>query len=105
MTLQDLATCLEPCDVVMVTSSSWWVKGSCPFCWSEASEGDIAFLCTTGSLSSVPMARELCLDYYPMALYHGTARGNAQMAIVLDDGDRQHCLPVLGHEILQRHWR
>ena len=50
------------------------------------------------------MARQLRLEY-PDALYHVTARGNAQQPIFLDDTDRQHFLTLFGREILQQHWR
>lgn len=50
------------------------------------------------------MARQLRLDY-PGALYHVTARGNAQQPIVRDDADRHRFLTLLGQEILQQHWR
>jgi len=50
------------------------------------------------------MARPLRLEF-PGALYHITARGNAQQAIFVDDTDRQHFLQLLGREILQQHWR
>jgi putative transposase len=50
------------------------------------------------------MARPLRLEF-PGALYHVTARGNAQQPIFLDDTDRQHFLRLLGREIQQQHWR
>jgi hypothetical protein len=50
------------------------------------------------------MARPLRLEF-PGALYHITARGNAQQAIFVDDTDRQHFLQLLGREILQQQWR
>lgn len=50
------------------------------------------------------MARPLRLEF-PGALYHVTARGNAQQPIFLDKTDRQHFLHLLGREILQQHWR
>lgn len=50
------------------------------------------------------MARPLRLEF-PGAVYHITARGNAQQPIFLDDTDRQQFLRLLGREILQQHWR
>jgi REP element-mobilizing transposase RayT len=50
------------------------------------------------------MARQLRLDY-PEALYHVTARGNAQQPIFLDDTNRHRFLALLAEEILQQHWR
>lgn len=50
------------------------------------------------------MARPLRLEF-PGALYHITARGNAQQSIFLDDTDRQKFLRLLGREIQQQHWR
>lgn len=50
------------------------------------------------------MARPLRLEF-PGALYHLTARGNAQQPIFLDDTDRQQFLRLLGREIQQQHWR
>lgn len=50
------------------------------------------------------MARPLRLEF-PGALYHLTARGNAQQSIFLDDTDRQQFLRMLGHEVLQQQWR
>jgi len=50
------------------------------------------------------MARPLRLEF-PCALFHLTARGNAQQAIFLDDGDRQHFLRLLGREVQQQQWR
>lgn len=50
------------------------------------------------------MARPLRLEF-PGALYHVTARGNAQQAIFLDDGDRRHFLWLLGREVQQQQWR
>jgi REP element-mobilizing transposase RayT len=50
------------------------------------------------------MARPLRLEF-PGALYHITARGNAQQPIFLDDDDRRQFLRLLGREILQQHWR
>ena len=40
------------------------------------------------------MARPLRLEF-PGALYHITARGNAQQAIFVDDADREHFLRLL----------
>jgi putative transposase len=50
------------------------------------------------------MARQLRLEY-PGALYHLTARGNAQQTIFQDETDRRQFLTLLGQEILQQHWR
>lgn len=50
------------------------------------------------------MARPLRLEFSG-ALYHLTARGNAQQSIFLDDTDRQHFLWLLGREIQQQRWR
>jgi putative transposase len=50
------------------------------------------------------MARPLRLEF-PGALYHVTARGNAQQPIFLDETDRQRFLHLLGQEILQQRWR
>jgi REP element-mobilizing transposase RayT len=50
------------------------------------------------------MARPLRLEF-PGALYHITARGNAQQAIFVDDTDRQQFLQLLGREIRQQQWR
>ncbi len=50
------------------------------------------------------MARPLRLEF-PGALYHITARGNAQQSISLDDADRQRFIRFLGREIQQQHWR
>ncbi len=50
------------------------------------------------------MARPLRLEFSG-ALYHLTARGNAQQPIFLDDTDRQQFLRLLGREIQQQHWR
>lgn len=50
------------------------------------------------------MARPLRLEF-PGALYHITARGNAQQAIFVDDTDRQRFLQLLGREVLQQRWR
>jgi REP element-mobilizing transposase RayT len=50
------------------------------------------------------MARPLRLEF-PGALYHLTARGNAQQSIFLDDTDRQQFLRLLGREIHQQQWR
>jgi REP element-mobilizing transposase RayT len=50
------------------------------------------------------MARPLRLEF-PGALYHVTARGNAQQPIFLDDTDRHHFLRLLGGEIQQQRWR
>ena len=50
------------------------------------------------------MARPLRLEFAG-ALYHLTARGNAQQPIFLDDTDRQHFVRLLSREIQQQHWR
>ena len=50
------------------------------------------------------MARPLRLEF-PGALYHLTARGNAQQPIYLDDADRQRFLRLVAQEIHQQHWR
>ena len=50
------------------------------------------------------MARPLRLEY-PGALYHLTARGNAQADIFRDDVDRELFLDLLGKEIRQQGWR
>ncbi|MDH4081873.1 MAG: transposase [Nitrospira sp.] len=50
------------------------------------------------------MARPLRLEFSG-ALYHLTARGNAQQPIFLDETDRQRFLHLLGREVLQQHWR
>lgn len=50
------------------------------------------------------MARPLRLEF-PGAVYHLTARGNAQQAIYIDDGDRNRFLGLLGREIRQHGWR
>ncbi len=50
------------------------------------------------------MARPLRLEY-PGALYHLTARGNAQQDIYLTDGDRERFLTLLGREVEQQGWR
>lgn len=50
------------------------------------------------------MARPLRLEF-PGALYHITARGNAQQPIYLDDADRQRFLRLVAQEIRQQHWR
>ena len=47
------------------------------------------------------MARPLRLEYEG-ALYHVTARGNAQQPIYLDDTDRKQFLQLLGEEIDQQ---
>jgi len=49
------------------------------------------------------MARPLRLEF-PGAVYHITARGNAQQAIFDDDHDRQRFLHLLGREVLQQNW-
>jgi len=49
------------------------------------------------------MARPLRLEF-PGALYHLTARGNAQQAIFVDDGDRQQFVRLLGREVQQQQW-
>ena len=49
------------------------------------------------------MARPLRLEF-PGAVYHITARGNAQQAIFDDDDDRQRFLHLLGREVLQQNW-
>ncbi len=48
------------------------------------------------------MARPLRLEFAG-ALYHVTARGNAQQAIVLDDQDRQRFLDVLARTVSRFH--
>ena len=50
------------------------------------------------------MARQLRLECEG-ALYHITSRGNAQVAIYLDDEDRTGFLGVLGQEIEQQGWQ
>ena len=50
------------------------------------------------------MARPLRLEFAG-ALYHLTARGNAQQPIFLDDTDRQQFIRLLSREIRQQHWR
>lgn len=50
------------------------------------------------------MARPLRLEF-PGALYHITARGNAQQSIYLDNADRQRFLQLLAQEVRQQHWR
>jgi REP element-mobilizing transposase RayT len=50
------------------------------------------------------MARPLRLKF-PGALYHLTARGNVQHAILVDDWDRQHFVRLLGREMQQQQWR
>ena len=50
------------------------------------------------------MARPLRLEF-PGALYHVTARGDAQRAIVRDDEDRSSCLEVLAHTVKRFNWR
>jgi putative transposase len=50
------------------------------------------------------MARPLRLEF-PDALYHITARGNAQQSIFVDDTDRLQFLRLLGREIQQQRWR
>lgn len=49
------------------------------------------------------MARPLRLEF-PGALYHVTARGNAQQTIFDDDLDRQRFLHLLGREVQQQNW-
>jgi len=49
------------------------------------------------------MARPLRVEF-PGALYHITARGNAQQSIFIDDTDRHQFIRLLGREILQQHW-
>jgi hypothetical protein len=44
------------------------------------------------------IARPLRLAF-PGALYHLTARGNAQQAIFVDDWDRQQFVRLLGREV------
>ena len=48
------------------------------------------------------MARPLRIEY-PGALYHVTARGNAQQDIFLDDEDRQRFLGVLDRVVSRFH--
>lgn len=50
------------------------------------------------------MARPLRVEF-PGAVYHLTARGNAQQAIFLDAVDRARFLGILGREIDQHQWR
>lgn len=50
------------------------------------------------------MARPLRLEF-PGALYHITARGNAQQPIFLDDGDRRQFIRLLSREVQQQRWR
>lgn len=50
------------------------------------------------------MARPLRLEFAG-ALYHVTARGNAQANIFVDDVDRSQFLDLLGIEITQQGWR
>ncbi|WP_447971420.1 REP-associated tyrosine transposase [Nitrospira sp. M1] len=50
------------------------------------------------------MARQLRLEYAG-ALYHVTARGNAQEDIYLDQQDRRCFLDILGREVSQQGWR
>jgi len=50
------------------------------------------------------MARPLRLEFAG-ALYHLTARGNAQAIIFIDDADRHLFLDLLGKEIAQQRWR
>ena len=47
------------------------------------------------------MARQLRLEYEG-TLYHITPRGNARVAIYLDDEDRTRFPIVLGHEVNHR---
>ncbi len=49
------------------------------------------------------MARQLRLEY-KNALYHITARGNAQENIYRDNDDRQTFLRLLAREIEQQSW-
>lgn len=49
------------------------------------------------------MARQLRLEF-PGALYHLTARGNAQAAIFVDDSDRTRFLDLLRREVEQQGW-
>ena len=49
------------------------------------------------------MAPPLRLEFAG-ALYHLTARGNAQQPIFLDDTDRQQFVRLLSREIRQQHW-
>lgn len=50
------------------------------------------------------MTRPLRLEF-PGALYHLTARGNAQQDIYLTDEDRERFLSLLGREVEQQGWR
>ncbi|MGQ0696519.1 MAG: hypothetical protein ACT4OL_13235 [Nitrospiraceae bacterium] len=50
------------------------------------------------------MARPLRLEF-PGALYHLTARGNAQQPIFLDETDRHQFVRLLGRDIQQPQWR
>ena len=49
------------------------------------------------------MARPLRIEY-PGAVYHVTARGNAQQAICKDDGDRYLFLEVFASTIRRHNW-
>jgi len=49
------------------------------------------------------MSRPLRLEF-PGALYHVTARGNAQADIFLNDEDRERFLRLLNDEIIQQGW-
>jgi len=49
------------------------------------------------------MARQLRLEFAG-ALYHLTARGNAQATIYRDDADRKLFMDLLGREIDQQGW-
>lgn len=50
------------------------------------------------------MARPLRLEF-PGAIYHVTARGNAQNAIFLDDEDRSLLLTCLAEAVTRFHWQ
>lgn len=49
------------------------------------------------------MSRPLRIEYAG-AVYHITARGNAQQTIYEDDVDRRQFLALLGREVEQQHW-
>ena len=71
---------------------------------SQTQDGLSSLLYTGPRLSSHLRSHPLRLDF-PCALFHLTARGNAQQAIFLDDGDRQHFLRLLGREVQQQYGR
>lgn len=49
------------------------------------------------------MARPLRIEFAG-ALYHVTARGNAQQDIYADDSDRQHFMTLLHHTVDRYDW-